>query len=350
MSDELNKTNEVFEAIKSLKPSQIKYLENVLLSPETAIPEGNQHESSHVEVLACPDCGSSSIVKFGRNRLGKQRHKCKNCKRSFVLPSKSPLRCSKKTVQQWLLYMECMAKGMSIRKSAVVVGINIKTSFYWRHKILNALKSEMKDNLSGVVEIDETGLPESFKGNRSKDANFHMGRPPRKRGVKLSETYTVRRVRVICCLDRDAGIFSQVIGRERPGIRQLISLFKDRIKTGSTICTNNNTAYNTTAKELDLNLYKLAFSSQVIEETYHNQKAKTFGRELKRFLVGFNGVATKYLNNYIAWLKWNCLRKVCNSGFSVMEMLLVIAFSSAWLRVCDLRNVSSMPEMACTQI
>ncbi|MDP4087997.1 MAG: transposase [Bacillota bacterium] len=150
----------------------------------------------------------------------------------------------------------------------------------------------------------------------------------------------------MCCLDRGEGIFSQVTGSERPGIQQLISLLKDRVKTGSTICTNNNAAYNTAARELDLKLYKLAYSNQVIEETYHNQKAKSFGRELKRFLVSFNGVATKYLNNYITWLKWNCLRKACNSGFNVMEMLLVVAFSSEWLRVCDLRSVSSLPEMA----
>ncbi|MDP4091502.1 MAG: IS1595 family transposase [Bacillota bacterium] len=350
MSDETKKNDEIFESIKDLKPSQIKYLENVLLSPESAIPEGKQHDSSHAEVLACPKCGSSSIVKFGRNRLGKQRHRCKDCRRSFVIPSKSPLRCSKKTVQQWLLYIECMAKGMSIRESAAVVAINIKTSFYWRHKILNALKTEMKDNLSGVVEIDETALPESFKGNHSRNEEFSMGRPPRKRGVKLSETYTVNRIRVICCLDRREGIFSQVTGIKRPGIQELIALLKDRVKTGSTICTNNNAGYLTVARNLDLKLYKLAFSNQVIEETYHNQKAKSFGRELKGFLVDFNGVATKYLNNYITWLKWNCLRKACNSGFGVMEMLLVVAFSSAWLRVCDLRNVSSMPETACVWI
>ncbi|MDP4087998.1 MAG: IS1595 family transposase [Bacillota bacterium] len=185
MSEKINKINEIFEAIKSLKPSQIKYLENVLLLPGTSDSEEKRHEGNHGCPLACPKCGGSSIVRFGRNRLGKQRHKCKECRRSFVLTSKSPLRCSKKTVQQWLLYMECMAKGMSIRESAAVVGINMKTSFYWRHKILNALKSEMKDNLSGIVEIDETAIPESFKGNHSKDENFYMGRRPRKRGVKL---------------------------------------------------------------------------------------------------------------------------------------------------------------------
>ncbi|MDP4091314.1 MAG: IS1595 family transposase [Bacillota bacterium] len=347
MSNEINKAGEVFEAIKSLKPSQIKYLKNVLLPRETAVSEEKQHKGSHDVPLVCPKCGGSSIIKCGRNRLGKQRHRCKNCKRIFVIPSKSPLRCSKKTVQQWLLYMECMAKGMSIRKSAAVVGINMKTSFYWRHKILNALKLEFKDNLSGIVEIDETAISESFKGNHSKDEEFHMGRPPRKRGVKLSETYTVRRVRIICCLDRGEGIFSQVTGIKRPNIQDLMSLLENRIKTGSTICTNNNSGYITVARKLDLKLYKLAFSNQVVEEAYHNQKAKSFGRELKRFLVGFNGVATKYLNNYITWLKWNYLRKACKTGFSVIEMLLVVAFSNTWLRVCDLRSVSSMPETSC---
>ena len=237
---------------------------------------------------------------------------------------------------------------MSIRKSAVIVGINPTTSFQWRHKILNAIKSELPSKLSGTVEIDEVIIPESFKGNHSKDEDFYMGRAPRKRGPKLSERGSLRSVRVLCCLSRREEIFSDVIGRNRPVAEQLIGILEDKIETGSPICTNNNASYRTVAKELNLTLYKLTSPNQVIEEKYDNQKAKFFGKQLKGFLASFNGVATKYLNNYIAWLKWWCLETVINSGFEVMDMFLKVVFSRVNLRVCDLRFVTSLPVNACT--
>ena len=328
-----NNEDELLESLMNMKPSQMQCLKNILFAKTDKL----WNEGLSTSDLSCPDCSSSTIIKFGKNRLGKQRYRCKHCRRIFVLPTKSPLSCSKKPAKMWLHYVECMEKGMSIRKSAAIVGINPNTSFQWRHKILNAIKAELPSKLSGIVEIDEVIIPESFKGNHSKDESFYMGRAPRKRGPKLSERGSLRSVRVLCCLSRREDILSQVIGRNRPVAGQLMRVLEDKVEAGSTICTNNNAAYRTVAKELNLTLYKLTSPNQVIEEKYDNQKAKAFGRQLKGFLTIFNGVATKYLNNYIAWLKWWCLETVINSGFKVMDMFLKVVFSKVNLRVCDLK-------------
>ena len=341
-SNNINNENELLESLVNMKPSQMQCLKDILFSKADHLSD----EDQNTHALCCPDCSSSFIIKFGKNRLGKQRYRCNHCKRIFVLPTKSPLSCSKKPTKMWLHYVECMENGMSIRKSAAIVGITPNTSFQWRHKILNAIKSELPSKLSGTVEIDEVIIPENFKGNHSKDENFYMGRAPRKRGPKLSERGSLRSVRVLCCLSRREDIFSQVIGRLRPGIEELMDMLTDKIEADSIICTNNNAAYRTVAKELNLTLYKLTSPNQVIEEKYDNQKAKVFGRQLKNFLTKFNGVATKYLNNYIAWLKWWCLKEILSSGFKVMDMFLKIAFSKVNLRVCDLRFVTSIPQKA----
>ncbi len=338
--NDINNEDELLESLMNMKPSQIQCLKDILF----AKADKPSQESQNVSELNCPDCSASYIIKFGKNRLGKQRYRCNHCKRIFVIPTtKSPLSCSKKPAKMWLHYVECMENGMSIRKSAAIVGITPNTSFHWRHKILNAIKLELPSKLSGTVEIDEVIIPESFKGNHSKDEHFYIGRAPRKRGPKLSERGSLRSVRVLCCLSRREDIFSQVIGRLRPVAEQLLNILDDKIGAGSTICTNNNAAYRIVAKELKLTLYKLTSPNQVIEEKYDNQKAKAFGRQLKGFLAKFNGVATKYLNNYIAWLKWWCLEAVISSGFKVMDMFLKVAFSSVNIRVCDLRFMTSIP-------
>ena len=58
--------------------------------------------------------------------------------------------------------------------------INLKTAFYWRHKILKVLSNINDDNnnkLDGIIEVDETFFEESQKGARQV-----KGRDARKRG------------------------------------------------------------------------------------------------------------------------------------------------------------------------
>jgi hypothetical protein len=72
-----------------------------------------------------------------------------------------------------------MFKSYYLRKSAEIVGVICVTLFYWRHKLLTALKQMDFDHFDGIVEVDETYFLYSQKG--------HCGikdRKPRKRGGK----------------------------------------------------------------------------------------------------------------------------------------------------------------------
>jgi hypothetical protein len=47
-----------------------------------------------------------------------------------------------------------MVNGYSIRKCAKIVDISIPTSFYWRHKNLDAIRAYMRiGSVGGVVEL-----------------------------------------------------------------------------------------------------------------------------------------------------------------------------------------------------
>ena len=49
-----------------------------------------------------------------------------------------------------------MINGYSIRKCAEIVEISVPTSFYWRHKFLDAIRVYMGiGNVGGVIEGDE---------------------------------------------------------------------------------------------------------------------------------------------------------------------------------------------------
>lgn len=89
-----------------------------------------------------------------------------------------------------------MLNGYSIRKSAKIVEINIATSFFWRHKILNCISSFLGiGSVEGVIEADEVFFAESFKGTRPSK----MPRKAHKRGkqVKKRGIYHIQHINAI---------------------------------------------------------------------------------------------------------------------------------------------------------
>ena len=62
-----------------------------------------------------------------------------------------------------------MVNGNTIRQCAEIVEINIATAFFWRHKIIDAIRKFVGyGSLGGVIELDETYFALSYKGNHSK--------------------------------------------------------------------------------------------------------------------------------------------------------------------------------------
>lgn len=48
-----------------------------------------------------------------------------------------------------------MINGLSLRKAAKIVKVSHVTLFYWRHKILSAIKKMQLDKFEGIIEGDE---------------------------------------------------------------------------------------------------------------------------------------------------------------------------------------------------
>ncbi|MBZ9607190.1 IS1595 family transposase [Clostridium estertheticum] len=132
----------------------------------------------------------------------------------------------KKYIKKWILYSKCMINGYSIRKCAEIVEISVPTSFYCRHKFLDAIRVYMGiGNVGGVIEVDEAFFRESFKGNHKKSTTFTMPREPHRRGIKGRMNHT-----------------------------DLERLFAGRIEDNSTICTDSHKSYIKFAKNSDVEL------------------------------------------------------------------------------------------------
>ena len=55
-----------------------------------------------------------------------------------------------------------------------------------------------------------------------------------------------------------------------------------------------------------MNLKHYALKTRTFQDrSIHLQNVNSLHRQVKRFLHPFNGVATKYLDNYMTYYKWN---------------------------------------------
>lgn len=83
-------------------------------------------------------------------------------------------------------------------------------------------------------------------------------------------------------------------------------------------------AYKTYAKEKGLEHYQIKSDDgkYVIKGLYHIQNVNSFHSRIKKLLDRFKGVATKYLDNYLAWLLFIDSRSYESTKQYIKELLL----------------------------
>ena len=291
----------------------------------------------------CPHCGATHIVRNGHGKNGTQRYKCMDCNKSFVITSNSITSRTKKDFDVWQKYISCMMNGFSIRKSAQICDIHSKTAFIWRHKILDALQS-MADNVSldGIIEADETFFAVSYKGNHKNSKRFSMPRLPHLRGKDNQKRgISSDKVCVPCAINHQGLSISKIATKGKIQISKLHQLYDGRIKSGSTLCTDCEKAYRKFTKSNHLNLIQLK-SGKTKKGMYSIQHINNFHQQLKRFMGKFNGVSSKYLNNYLIWNNFiNYSKETYNEKLQILlKYVLSLPMN---INGCELSNRPAIP-------
>lgn len=253
--------------------------------------------------VVCIHCESNKVIKHGKKN-SVQRFKCKNCGKTFNDITLTPMAKSHLPINKWLEYAKCMILGFSIRKSATACEVSVKTSFYMRHRLLDAIRDlQGIGEVSGVVEMDETFLPESFKGNHKK-SGFKMPRTSRKRGKEIKvRGISHEQVCIATAIDRNNNIVFEMVTKGRIKTSDLDRLFKNRIDPDSVICTDSHKSYIKFAHDNVAEHIKIARGKHK-NGIYHISHVNSLHSKFKKWIKPFNGVATKYLANYLHWFKW----------------------------------------------
>lgn len=276
------------------------------------------------KAVECPHCTSVHVTANGRLK-GVQRYRCKGCGKNF---SQTTGKVSYNLKKRDLLtgYLHCMLSGMSIRKSAREVGISTRTAFDWRHKLLTAFSGVSPEGFEGIVESDEMFFPYSEKGNRNLD------RPARKRGQKASKSgVSDQKVAVIATCDRSGNRDFKVATRGRISKKDIHRAIRDKLATAEVLCSDAHRSYTAFAKEIPAEHRKFTASKgqRVVDKVYHVQNVNAMDQRLRKFMAGFQGVATKYLQNYLNWFL--LLEKIKRSTQRMaMASAIAMASNTAW--------------------
>ena len=243
----------------------------------------------------CPRCGCARVHRCGQ-ASGLQRFRCLGCRRSYNALTGTPLARLRKK-EHWLAYLQCVLESRTVREAARVVGVHRTTSFRWRHRFVTGAMRDRPVILSAIVEADETYRLESQKGSRN------MTRKPRKRGgVAKKRGISGELDCLLVARDRNGQTLDFHTGRGQVTAAQLHACLKPVLPVDVLLISDSALSYRHFAKEADImhetvNTKKGGRARGAI----HIQNVNAWHSRFKSWLVGFRGVASRYLINYSGW-------------------------------------------------
>jgi transposase-like protein len=251
----------------------------------------------------CPFCESKQVYKRGKqNNVQMYQCQSKDCKKWYSETTGTPL-WDIKLKSKWQGYLRCMEQGMTLKATAKELKISIQTSFDWRHKILCSLTTFVPQRLSGIVESDEFEIALSNKGQRN------LERKPRKRGTdfKRNNQEEITVVQVVTAIERGGQTYLKAVESKRLTTQEITQAFDGKLQEGTLLITDSHKSYKSFAKENPELKHKTFIAKDHVnkeDKKIHVQTVNNKHKKLKQFLDPFNGVSSKYLQNYLNWFAY----------------------------------------------
>jgi transposase-like protein len=253
----------------------------------------------------CPTCHSPGAVKNGHAR-GLQRYLCRPCGRTFSKATGSPLSHLRKK-NRFIEQGRVMAAGMTLRDAAAEMGVAVSTAFRWRHRFLQSAQTHQGRALSGLLEADETFFRENSKGRHTlkrKARNRGGARMMRSKGKPAEAD----QVSVLVLRMRGQPYTADHVLPE-VSTTEIVNALREMVAPDALLCVDGGGAFRTVEKELMVKVeavpvYGTTHTRAGPDAVYHVQSVNNYHERLKSWInAELRGVATKYLPNYLAWMR-----------------------------------------------
>jgi len=205
----------------------------------------------------------------------------------------------------WLRYAEGMADGKTLRELADLCEVSLKTSWYMRMRLCEAMEAHLPEFRSGPgvsVEVDGTLERESFKGNNRK-GDFEMPRKRHRSGKSLHvRGVSGQQCNVLCAINDLGDVMARLMGRAHGSAARTRQVLEPVLSFGTHVATDGLTSYEPVLEQLGCEHEVRPSKPKPGEKALGMVNA--LHARLARFLLPFHGVSTRRLNRYLAWFCW----------------------------------------------
>ena len=187
--------------------------------------------------IICPYCKSDNFKLNGKYRE-RQRYYCKCCLTTFNDCTGSLL-AGAHYPNKFLRNIEYMIKGYSLSMIAKQLDIHFSTAFHWRHKVLDILRPQGFEKLTGIVETAQITFPKSKKGN-----NHLLSRKPQKKTLFQKNKSSQEEVTVMLAVDSNQSVVSGIfVGSEQYDMFKFEEVIGKYITPSCTLCIDENSMF-----------------------------------------------------------------------------------------------------------
>ncbi len=233
--------------------------------------------------ITCPRCGSKSISKY----RDKYVFDCNSCRYQFSVTVGTIFHDSHLPLWKWFLATYLMVeskKGISANQMKRALSISYKTAWYLCHRIRAAMLSDVKKQLGGIVEVDETWV-----GGKRKD---------------VGHGYKGNKVLAVGAVERNGDIVLQAIKHaDRDTLHKFIH--SHTAPDTKAIYTDDWPAYNGIADKDTRHETVNHSAEEWVRGDVHTNSVENIWSLLKRSIVGsYHQVSKKHLDAYLDELEW----------------------------------------------
>ena len=118
----------------------------------------------------------------------------------------------------------------------------------------------------------------------------------------------------------------------------IVRFFDGKIEEDVTFVVDSHKSYFSINKDLNVELKQVPRGKSMLDSVYHLQHVNSLHSGFKRWLMPFNGVSTKYINNYLAWFKFLQLSKKNKMVDRIKDMLVNVATKETLITRATIRH------------
>lgn len=255
----------------------------------------------------CPKCKSNKYIRFGLNKQGEQRYRCKECKTIYNLMSSSIFNSIKKDLPTFYNFIVLLTYNVPLDMANEIICISRPTALLWRHKIFETVDDYQSSfKLKGRVWIDEIYVDDP--------ALLLLNGPI----MGLSKN----KICIAVGIDGYKHVVAKIIGHGKPTKEGIYEAFKEVIEERATLIHDADKTHEKLIKELNL---KEEYYKAYIKDKEYSQNMlmiNSLSSWIKRFIYKYVGMKTKNLQRYLNWFTYLFQVKQANERWPKNERIL----------------------------